>query len=259
MQRFECNGLTYYQFERLNGVTHGVFTRLGGVSAAPFNSLNLGGSVGDDPTCVRENHMRMYDALGVDDARSCSVWQVHGVEVVIADRSVREQTSFIHADGMITDRYDTPLSMRFADCTPILLHDPVQGVIGMAHAGWRGTVKGMAAGIIGAMMKTYGCKPVNIVAGIGPSISVERYQVGAEVIDAARAYFGDIDGLVRIDPTDGTSYFDLWAANARDLQHVGVEQIEITDICTAQRTDEFFSHRAEKGKTGRFGAVICMT
>lgn len=258
MYRSEAHGLVYYQFASLKQVRHGIFTRIGGVSAPPFNSLNLGGSVGDDPNSVRENHIRMYSVLGVDDARACSVYQVHGVDIVVADVPVRQQTEFARADGMITNRLDTPLSMRFADCTPILLHDPVRGVIGMAHAGWRGTVKGMAKQIVNAMNTTYGCQAADIIAGIGPAISPSRYQVGADVIQAARAYFGDVDGLVRFDAADGTAYFDLWAANARDLRDAGVQQIEIAGICTAQNTHEWFSHRAEQGRTGRFGAVICL-
>ncbi|MFN8527256.1 MAG: peptidoglycan editing factor PgeF [Anaerolineae bacterium] len=259
MERHEQNGLVYYRFDLLGALKHGVFTRHGGTSAAPFASLNLGGNVGDDPKAVRQNHVRMYEVLGVEDTRACTVWQVHSVDTVLVNQPVKGRRWIAAADGMITDKPDTPLSMRFADCTPILLYDPVQGVIGMAHAGWRGTVKGMSAHIVKAMTQAYGCKPANIRAVIGPSIGPNRYQVGAEVVDAARAYFGDVTGLFHIDPRDNTPYFNLWEANRRDLERGGVEQIEIAGICTAEHTGDFFSHRAEHGQTGRFGAVLSMS
>ncbi len=258
MERREHDKIVYYEFASFAGLKHGIFTRLGGVSGGAFNSLNLGGNVGDRPQAVRTNHERMFHALGVEDRRVCTVWQVHSVDTVIVNAPVRGRRWIAAADGMLTDKLDTPLSMRFADCTPILLHDPVKGVIGMAHAGWRGTVAGMSAKIAKTMMRAYGSHPADIRAAIGPSISVQRYQVGEEVVEAARAYFGDVDGIIRRDANDGTAYFDLWEANRRDLERVGVAQVEIAGICTAEHTDEFFSHRAEKGSTGRFGAVLSL-
>ena len=145
MKRVEAQGLAWYQFASLP-VRHGVFTRHGGVSAAPWASLNLGGNVGDDPLAVRENHQRMYAALGVDDGRVCTVWQVHSADVVYAAGPVPGRRWLAAADGLITDRPDTPLAMRFADCTPILAYDPQHGAIGLAHAGWRGTVQGHGCG-----------------------------------------------------------------------------------------------------------------
>ncbi len=259
MQRLSRDNLVYYRFEMWRNPTHGIFTRKGGASQAPFASLNLGGNVGDDPQAVRRNHERMYAALGVDGSRACSVWQVHSADVVIADAPVPGRRWLAKADAMMTDRAGVVLSMRFADCTPILFYDPVRGVIAMAHAGWRGTVQGVAAQTVRALMRSYGSRPADIQAGIGPSIGPARYQVGEEVVDAVRAYFGTTDGLVRRDPLDGTAYLDLWAANRLDLERMGVGQIEVAGICTAEHTDEFFSHRAEKGRTGRFGAVLCLS
>ena len=214
--------------------------------------------MGDDPTAVRHNHERMYSALNVSEERACSVWQVHGADVIMANGPVRGRRWLALADSMVTDRPDTPLSMRFADCTPLLFHDPVRGVIGMAHAGWRGTVRGVGANTVRAMCDSYGCQPSAIRAGIGPSIGPEKYQVGEEVVEAVRGYFGTVDGLIRRDPDDGTAYLNLWEANRLDLERAGVEQIEIAEICTASRTDEFFSHRAEKDRTGRFGVVMVL-
>lgn len=258
MQRIEQGGMVFYQFEAWPELKHGVFTRLGGASPAPWASLNLGGNVGDSAAAVRENHERMYAAAGVNGARACTVWQVHGIDTLIVNGPVRGRRWLAQADAIVTDRPDTPLTMRFADCTPILFYDPVQGAIGMAHAGWRGTVRGMAARTVETMRQAYGSRPADIQAAIGPSIGPTRYQVGEEVVAAVLEYYGTTDGLIRRDPADGTAYLNLWAANRLDLERAGVEQIEVAGICTAERTDEFFSHRAEHGRTGRFGAVLTL-
>lgn len=258
MKQITHERLVYYQFDTWNNVRHGIFTRKGGESEAPFASLNLGGNVGDDPRAVRSNHERMYAALGIDQGGVCSVWQVHSADVVIANAPVGGRRWLAKADAMMTDRAGITLSMRFADCVPILLRDPVRGVVAMAHAGWRGTVQGIAAETVRAMNKTYGSRPQDIQAGIGPSIGPDHYQVGEEVVTAVHDYFGATDSLIRRDPVDNSAYLDLWAANSLDLQRAGVEQVEVAGICTAEHSDEFFSHRAEKGRTGRFGAVLCL-
>lgn len=260
MQRITYNELVYYRFTALADVTHGVFTRLGGVSAPPLGALNLGGNVGDDPLAVQENYRRLYAVLGVNGERACSVWQVHSADTVIVNQPVPGRRWVAKADGMVTDQPDTPLAMRFADCVPLLFHDPVQGVIGMAHAGWRGTVQGAGVSVLRVMMDAFGSRAADVRVGIGPSIGPARYQVGEEVVEAVRAYFGAADELIRRDPADGTAYFDLWTANERDLRRHGVEHehIEVAGICTASNTQEFHSHRAEKGKTGRFAAVLSL-
>ncbi len=258
------HNVKYYRFEALSRLKHGVFTRKGGQSAAPYGPLNVGGTVGDDAQAVRQNHALMYEALNVNAGRACTVWQVHGADTVIVDGPVKNRRWIALADGMVTDRPDTPLVMRYADCTPILFHDPQCDVIGVAHAGWRGTVSGAGRSVVETMQQAFGCDPQNIRAGIGPSIGPDRYQVGEEVVAAVQAYFGTLDGgmpegaLIKRDPADGTAYFNLWAANRLDLQRAGVEQVEVAGICTATHTDEWHSHRAEKGRTGRFGVVLAL-
>jgi len=258
LQKIYHDQLAYYQFNLWPRLKHGIFTRQGGVSAAPWSSLNMGGTVGDSPQAVWHNHVLMYEALKIEQTRICTVWQVHGADTVMVNGPVRGRRWIALADGMVTDKRDTPLVMRYADCTPLMFHDPVQGVIGIAHAGWRGTVIGAGVSVVRTMMQAYGSKSGDIQVGIGPCIGPDRYQVGAEVVAAVHHYFGTIDGLIHHDPLDGTAYFDLWAANKRDLQRIGVEQIEVAEICTATNTDEFFSHRAENGRTGRFGAVLSL-
>ncbi|NLE50826.1 MAG: peptidoglycan editing factor PgeF [Chloroflexi bacterium] len=260
MQRINGAGPAHYQFDQWaqqSSVIHGVFTRLGGASDRPWDSLNLGGTVGDEPATVRENHRRMYAALGVSEARACTVWQVHSADTIVVRQRVSGRRWLARADGMVTDIPGLPLTMRFADCTPILLYDPVRHVAGIVHAGWRGTVLGAAPSAVRALQEAFGSNPVDIQAGIGPSIGPERYQVGEEVVGAVREAFGAVDGLIAR-ASDGSAYLDLWAANRLALERAGVGQIEVAGICTATRTDEFYSHRAERGRTGRFGAVIAL-
>ncbi len=258
MERIEDNGLVYYRFDQWPSLTHGVFTRKGGVSPAPWASLNLGGNVGDEADAVHANHQRMYGALGVDGERACTTWQVHGKDVLMVTNPIRGRRWLAQADSIVTDQPNTPLTMRYADCTPLLFFDPVRGVIGMAHAGWRGTVLGVGAETVRTMVRAYGCRPEDIQAAVGPAIGPNRYQVGEEVVAAVQTYFGTTDGLIRHDSVDGTAYLNLWEANRLDLLRAGVGRVEVAELCTAERTDEFFSHRAEKGRTGRFGAVLVL-
>jgi YfiH family protein len=147
--------------------------------------------------------------------------------------------------------------MRFADCVPILFHDPKKHIVGITHAGWLGTVRGAASVTVKAMQDRYGCRPEHIVAGIGPSIGVDHYEVGAEVISQFREMLGAEAERV-IESRNGSMYLDLWTANYIQLKTAGLEQIEISGVCTACHLEDWFSHRAEKGKTGRFGALIAL-
>ncbi len=261
MRRIVTDGPVYYQFEQWAGdeyaPVHGIFTRLGGVSVAPWASLNVGSTVGDDPQAVARNKALMAAALGLDERRFCTVWQVHGREVIAVEDSPCGGGILGKADGLITNRPGAVLTMRFADCVPILLYDPTKRVIGLAHAGWRGTVAGVAQSVVEAMIERYGCQPEDIQAGIGPSIGPEQYRVGEDVVNAVCQAFGESDGLIRRSE-DGGVYLDLWAANRRALHAAGVRQVEVAGLCTATRTHEFYSHRAEQGRTGRFGVVIAL-
>lgn len=259
MQRIgNGSGPVYYQFDQWAGgsaVLHGVFTRLGGVSAAPWESLNVGSTVGDSLEAVAQNRQRMAAALGLDEAQTCTVWQVHGAETLVIDAPVPGVPWLAKADGMVTNHPDVALVMRFADCVPILFYDPVQGAIGLAHAGWRGTVAGAGPSVVRKMAEVYGSRPQDIQAAIGPSIGPEHYQVGEAVVAAFQQAFARADRFFHR-AEDGSAYLNLWAANEHSLRALGLEQIEVAGLCTANRTDEFFSHRAERGRTGRFGLMM---
>lgn len=252
------DGLRYYRFDIFSkNILNAVFTRQGGISPEPWASLNLSISVGDDPARVAQNRIHVFNALGRNPASLHDVWLVHGTDVVHADAPRPLDQPPLKADILFTDNPAVSLFMRFADCVPLLFHDPQKGVIGIAHAGWMGTVKGVAEVSVQAMVERYGCNPRDIVAGIGPSISIDHYEVGEEVALQFREKFG-ADSEKILQTRDGHIYLDLWTANALQLQKAGVEQIQISGLCTACHLDDWYSHRAEKGKTGRFGALLAL-
>ncbi len=254
----ETNGLRYYSFDIFSkAVKQAVFTRRGGVSPTPWHSLNLGGSVGDDPARVAQNRLRVFNAMGSDPASIHDVWLVHGTDIVYADAPRPLEQPSAKADILFTDNPAVSLYMRFGDCVPILFHDPKKKVIGIAHAGWLGTLRGVAQAAVDGMRSRYGCKPEDIVAGIGPSIGVDHYEVGADVITQFQEkYSEDADQILQT--RNESTYLDLWTANAIQLQKAGVEQIQVSSLCTACNLDDWFSHRAEQGKTGRFGAIMAL-
>ncbi|MEW5939125.1 MAG: peptidoglycan editing factor PgeF [Chloroflexota bacterium] len=251
------NGIHYLAFDSFADLPHGVFTRRGGVSPAPWESLNVGGSVGDDIANVRENRVRSFRALDRDPASIHDVWLVHGTDAVYAEapRDLSEKAT--QADLLFTDDPKVTLYMRFGDCVPLLFHDSVKGVVGIAHAGWLGTVRGAASAAVAAMQKRYGSRAGDLRAAIGPSIGPDHYEVGADVAERVRASFGPRAGLL-LDPRGERFHLDLWKANRLQLEEAGVGQIEVCEVCTACHTDDWFSHRAEKGRTGRFGAILAL-
>ena len=253
----EREGIRYYQFESLAGlgVIQGLYTRQGGVSPYPWHSLNLGGTVGDERANVVENRRRIFHSMGLPVESIYDCWQVHGTEVICTTQPRPLDGVHHKADAILTDQKEITLFMRFADCVPIFLVDPVREVIGIVHAGWRGTVDGVAAQAVKRMCEQYGAHPEDIYAGIGPSICVDHYQVGKEVVEAARTAFGK-DAAQVLARRDGSIHLDLWAANRLALEKCGVRQTEIAAICTACHTHDWYSHRAEQGKTGRFGALL---
>ena len=158
-------------------------------------------------------------------------------------------------DGIVTAEPDVYLSMRFGDCVPILLNDPVRRAVGLVHAGWRGTVQNVAVASVRAMSRHLGCSPPDIMALIGPSVGPCCYQVGAEVIRAVETGIENGRHCLH-DRTHHHARFDLWEANRQQLVAAGVGRVVVAGLCTACRTDRFFSYRAEQGRTGRFGVLI---
>jgi hypothetical protein len=254
-------GLTVLTWRAFDGlpVDALVTTRDGGVSTGPYASLDLSLGVGDDPADVVENRRRAAAALGLDLADMVFCHQTHGRDVAVVDprdrgRGTRTADDAVPCDAVVTATPGLGLATLVADCVPLVLHDPRAHVLAAVHAGWRGTVARVTEAAVEAMAGL-GAVPARIVAGIGPAITADRYQVGDEVADAAADCFdGDVDGIVAPDGT-GRWTFDLWAANHRVLVEAGVpgRNIEVSPIGTGPGTP-FFSHRIEQ-PCGRFGAL----
>jgi YfiH family protein len=240
---------------------HGVVTRKGGVSPSPWDSLNVGLTVGDESKRVIENRERIFKTFELDNRRIFDVWQVHSDKVICVNSTSYNHSKIEKADAMVTNSKGLGLFMRFADCVPIFLFDPVKKVIGITHAGWKGTVAGIAQKTVKNMECGYGSKPGDIIAAIGPSICTEHYEVGPEVVKEVEETFGS-DANTFLFETAGRigekKLFNLKSANKNCLHSVGVKQIEVSQICTACNLSDWYSHRGENGKTGRFGAIIAM-
>lgn len=252
----QAHDLRYYYADSLHdpGLVHAVFTRHGGVSQPPVESLNVGGTVGDRPDAVSTNLDLVFESIGRSVDSLYDVWQVHSADVVVAKGPRRDQP-IIQADVIITQSPQVTLMMRFADCVPILGYDPEQRAVGIAHAGWKGTLAQAGPAMVKAMSNRFGSRPDDILVVLGPSIGPDHYQVGPEVISGVEAVFkGQAESV--LPQRNGRTSLDLWAANRLLLEQVGVNKIEVAGICTACHPEDWFSHRAEKGRTGRFGAVI---
>lgn len=257
---------TIHRLSLFPTLLHGFSTRLGGVSAPPHDTLNMAYSRPDDPAAVRENRQRFAAALGFTMDDVVIAGQVHGTTVrrVLATDKGRgaysPATVLPPADALVTNVPGIVLWAGFADCTPLLFFDPVQQAVGIAHAGWKGTIGNIAAATIAAMEHEFGCDPPNIIAAIGPAIGPCCYEVDEPVISAVCDAFGaDLaaDLLLR-PPGNERPHFDLWAANQHWLAQSGIQACNLTrlDCCTACNVERFFSHRREQGATGRFVAVI---
>ncbi len=252
------NGTRWFEFQifQTDEVRQAIFTRHGGVSPEPWASLNVGGTVGDDPGRVAENRKRVFETARRAVASAYDVWQIHSAEVVHATEP-RGSAPPLKADIIITANPAVTLFMRFADCVPIFLLDPITPAIAMVHAGWLGTVRRAAEIAVDAMAQAFGTSPDQVVAGIGPSVGPDHYEVGQDVIDQFTASFGR-EATNHIHQKDRRKYLDLWSANQYLLQSMGVENIENAGICTVCHNDDWFSHRAERGSTGRFAAIFSL-
>ena len=255
----QVGDLRLFTLESLNlpGVVHAAFTRRGGVSPSPWASLNLGGTVGDDRPRVLENKSRALQAIGRPLESLFEVWQVHSADVVHA-RAPRGHEALLQADAIITSNPDVTLLMRFADCAPVFLVDPRKGAIGLVHAGWLGTVRKTVAEAVRALQQAFGSDPADLRAAIGPSIGPDHYPVGDEVVGAVREAFGpQADEFLEV--REGAAHLDLWHANRRLLEGVGVTSVEVAGVCTACHLEDWYSHRGEGGKTGRFGGLLALS
>ncbi len=209
-----------------------VTTRHGGVSAGPYATLNLSFSVGDDPGSVRENRRRVAAGLGASLADFVFARQVHGGQAAVvsaADRgrgTLEAGDAIGGADALITRDPGTVLAILVGDCVPIVLYDPVARVLAAVHAGWRGTVAGVTRAALAAMAGL-GSRPADVLAGLGPAIAPDRYQVGEDVREGIIAGLGDAAASVLRPDGTGRWLLDLWSANRIMLARAGVPESQI--------------------------------
>lgn len=259
MRRHESAGVVYYTFEsfdRYDDVVHGITARHGGVSTGCWSSLNLTKGNGDDPEAVDENLRRAACALGVHRQDLVSPNQRHTTRAQQVGRAERGLV-IPETDTLLTNEMSVPILLRYADCTPILLYDPLRHAFAVIHSGWRGTVAGAIPAAVHALRKAFDSRPKDLVAGIGPCIGPCCYEVGDDVVDAVRAAFDHAEALL---PRNGGEHrhFDLWTANRLWLAEVGVKRVEMAAMCTVCHRDEFFSYRGGRGRTGHFGALMML-
>lgn len=256
------SALTLSHFELLRqfkAITHFVSERSGGISEGELGSLNLGLRAGDEPHKPIENRRRLAAALGISYENLIFPAQTHSntVQVVHADT---KPEALADTDALITHVPDRCICVMSADCVPILLYDPVRQVVGAVHAGWRGTVGKILTTTVQAMQEHFGTQPKDLLAGIGPSICPEVYEVGEEVVMAVQEAFGSTAGLINNLNGQGKGFLNLWEANRLQLLHLGVSagSIEVAGLCTYQNSERFFSARKSGNRAGRFAAGIML-
>ncbi|MHA8088908.1 peptidoglycan editing factor PgeF [Aquirufa antheringensis] len=231
-------------FQSIPGLVAGVSTRHGGKSEAPYSSLNVGVHTDDAPEVIEQNLSLFCSDLGVSPADLARSYQVHGDKIWVTGRA-GYQSGF---DAMISVQPGVFAGVGIADCTPILLADPITRVCAAIHAGWKGTVAKIVEKTAKRMIENRGSNPADILAYIGPCISFDHFEVGDEVAAQFDQAFKTRKGA--------KWHVDLKTANAAQLLGLGIQQIEIDQACTVENNADFFSHRTEKGVTGRMLALI---
>lgn len=248
--------LEYIQFEHFNKtglVSHCMTTRKGGVSAGDFESLNLKYNLGDSEENVNKNREIIGKELGFNTDAVVTSPQVHGDAVKVVDGST---LTFTDCDGFISNKPGVCLATFYADCVPLLFFDPVKKVIANSHAGWRGTVAKIGQKTVKKMSDQFGCKPKDILVGIGPSIGQCCFETGSEVAQRFKENFENFNDISI--QRDDKYHIDLWKANKSQLEEIGVsnENVYISGICTACNKKDFFSYRGNNRNTGRIGSFI---
>ena len=237
------------ELEATGIVTAGVSLRHGGASRSPYASLNLAEHVGDDPNAVAANRAILFQKTGLTHLRYCR--QVHGTDVIhVVDQALPTSTRPPEADALVTTQRDVALAIFTADCVPIFIVDVTTPAIGIAHAGWRGTLARIAVSTLARMETLFGTVAANCQIHLGPSIQKCCYTVSAELLTEFTDHFGTA-------VASGTN-LNLQLSNVNQLVEIGLPTaaISVSPFCTACRTDLFYSHRAEDGQTGRMLSFI---
>jgi YfiH family protein len=220
---------------------HGFFTRRGGVSQGPFASLNCSLTSGDNPEMALQNRARAVRAIGADPARLVNLYQIHSATAVRV-AAPWQPGQGPRADAMVTDRPGIPLGIITADCAPVLFADAAAGVVGAAHAGWRGAVAGVLEATVAAML-ALGADAARITAAVGPCIAQPSYEVAADMRDAVLARDPDDAQFFADGVREGRWQFDLAGYCAARLRGAGLPRVEVLGIDTLAHEEDYFSHR----------------
>lgn len=256
--------LTYKILDKYNEIAHFCTDRHGGVSVGNYASLNLSPFSGDNPVHFEENQRILCEELGIETDQLIIPFQTHGTEIrVINDAffQLSDDTKVQYLNGvdaLITKLPTVCIGVTTADCVPLLFFDPVKKVVAAAHAGWRGTCAGIAEKTVLKMVQKFNCQPADILVTIGPSISVEVYNVGNELVAAF-----EINGFETseiFETRNGSIFLNLWKANCQSLETAGIlnENIEVAGICTFTEHKKFFSARRLGINSGRMLSGIML-
>lgn len=253
--------VVYLTFPNIK-VPHAVSTRLGGVSGGNYRGLNIGYTTEDDLDLVEENRARLAWACGIPLRPILNM--IHGTEIILVDDTpVDPQTV---GDGCITDTPNAPMMITTADCVPVIFYDPKKRAVGLAHAGWRGTLARICQKTVEAMSKNFSSDPGDLQVGIGPSIGPCCFEVGEDVADLFKAEFAGRDLVQELPSSEvkGSSVpkfkVDLWGVNIAVLREAGVplENIFSSRICSRCREDLCYSYRRDRGTTGRMASLVVL-
>lgn len=287
IQQNQCGDVEYLTFpilEETGCVKHLFTTRLGGVSEGIYATMNLDYNRGDERSRVLENYKRISNVLGVPLENMVTSKQTHttNIRLVTAEdkgKGVIRPVDYDDVDGLITQEKGIMLVTAYADCVPLYFVDPVNQAIGLAHSGWRGTVREMGACMVRAMGEQFGSRPENLVAAIGPSICQDCYEVSEDVAEEFVDLLAGTEELLQeihesgcyddgrgfrqvVEKGKGPGKYqlDLWLANLLILRKAGIplKQIAVTDLCTCHNPDYLFSHRASQGKRGTLKAFLML-
>ena len=283
----ELEYLSFPSLDETGIVRHLITTRLGGVSKGEFASMNLSFTRGDREEDIRENYRRIAHVLGCTPDNMVASWQTHTTNIrrvglEDAGKGITRPLDYRDVDGLVTNEPEVALVTYYADCVPLLFVDPANKAIGAAHSGWKGTLSHMGQCMVDTMRKTFGTRPKELKAAIGPSICQGCYEVSGEVAEQFEAldrgseglrleisgrgiyregFSGGLPKVVEPGRKQGKYQLDLWLANLLILCQAGVplENIAVTDICTCHNSSYLFSHRASGGRRGNLAAFLMLS
>lgn len=254
----------YFKYSNLSkkeNIVHFVSSRLGGSSKNIYKESNMSFTVGDDPIAVTQNRQKLLEIFGVSNSNCAFAELTHGTNIKIVKNIPKNTFNNFpvvkNADALVSNILNVCLIVTIADCVPITIYDKTKNIIAIVHAGWRGTVKNISSKVIEKMNKELGSDPKDILVGIGPSICMDDYEVGKELVGQFKSDIIKSDAVKKV--SEDKWKLDLCKLNIYQLRSQGVleKNIEISEYCTYENNDLFYSNRKEK-VTGRFMSGIML-